>query len=107
MPPSKRLTRRPRFSAVQATTRPPRGFEKNQGTKAVSAAYVTGDSDVTFAQVADVLDIASRHLDHMALLPRSSVLDRKAYPGETDSCVDVTFTMREANTSDRQSAVWR
>jgi biopolymer transport protein ExbD len=75
-------------------------------TRAEHAAYVTADPEVAFAQVVDVLDIASQHLDHVALLPRSLVLDRKPYPGETDICVDMTFTDREANTSDRQLSVW-
>jgi biopolymer transport protein ExbD len=75
-------------------------------TRAARLAYVTADSDVAFSEVAGVIDTATEHLDHVALLPRSQVLDRKPYPAELDVCVTMSFSARDANTSDRQLSVW-
>jgi biopolymer transport protein ExbD len=75
-------------------------------TRAVHAAYVAADLDVPFSKVVAVLDIASQHLDHIALLPASPVLAREPHQGETETCVDMTFTERDARKSDRQSSVW-
>ena len=76
-------------------------------TRAVHLAYVTAESDVAFGEVASVIDTATNHVDHIALLPRSQMLDRKPYPGERDVCVEMTFSERDSNTSDRQLPVWR
>lgn len=75
-------------------------------TRAVRLAYVTAESDVAFGEVASVIDIATNHLDHIALLPRSQMLDRKPYSGERDVCVVMTFSERESNASDKQLSVW-
>jgi biopolymer transport protein ExbD len=76
-------------------------------TRAVRLAYVTAESNVAFGEVASVIDTATNHVDHIALLPRSQMPDRKPYPGERDVCVEMTFSERESNTSDRQLPVWR
>jgi biopolymer transport protein ExbD len=76
-------------------------------TRAVRGAYVTAEPEVAFAQVANVLDIASQHLEHVALFPRSFAPDRSPHPGEIDLCVDMSFTASEANMSDRLLPVWR
>jgi hypothetical protein len=76
-------------------------------TRAVRLVYVTAESDLAFSEVVNVVDIATNHVDHIALLPRSQGLDRKPYPGERDVCVGMTFSKRESNTSDRQLSVWR
>jgi biopolymer transport protein ExbD len=75
-------------------------------TRAVRLAYVTAEPAVPFGEVAGVIDIATKHLDHVALLPRSRVPDRKPYPGESDVCVEMSFTEHDADTSDRDLSVW-
>jgi biopolymer transport protein ExbD len=75
-------------------------------TRAVRLAYVTAEPNVPFGKVAAVIDIATMHLDHIALLPRSKVISRKPYPGESDTCVEMTFTERDAKTSDQVLSVW-
>lgn len=75
-------------------------------TRAIRLAYIAAESDVAFGEIARVIDIATNHVDHIALLPRSQTLDRKPYPGERDVCVEMTFSERESNTSDRRLSVW-
>jgi biopolymer transport protein ExbD len=75
-------------------------------TRAMRFAYVTAESDVPFGEVVEVIDVATKHLDHVALLPRSQVLDRQPQPGEIDVCMDMSVGQREAKTSDRHLSLW-
>jgi hypothetical protein len=75
-------------------------------TRAIRVAFVTADSHVPFGGVVRVIDAATKHVDHIAFLPRSRVLDRKPFPGETDVCLDMTLAKRDENSSDRLSSIW-
>jgi biopolymer transport protein ExbD len=75
-------------------------------TRAFRFAYVTAESDVAFGEVVEVIDAATKHLDHVALVPRSRVLDRQPNPGEIDVCLDMVVRKGELNTSDRQLSLW-
>lgn len=64
-------------------------------TRAERLAFVTAEPDLPFSQVADAINIATKHLDRVALFPRSSVLNRKPfYPGENSICVGMSTTER-------------
>jgi biopolymer transport protein ExbD len=75
-------------------------------TRAVRLAYVTAEPGLSFAEVVKVIEVATKHLDHVALLPHTSVVERRPYPGETDTCLDMTVSHREWGSSDATLPIW-
>ena len=70
------------------------------------SAYVTAESDVPFGEVVELVDVATKHLDHVALVPRSQVLDRQPQPGEIDVCMGMSVSQLEVKTPDRHLSLW-
>ena len=75
-------------------------------TRWLRGVYVIAEPGVSFGEVAGVLDIASQHVDHVALVPNSRVPERIAHAGEGDTCMDMRIDPHQLEMSDRTLSTW-